>query len=122
MVTMQQSFLIVTFQGALIITDKCEGRTSTTFHATIKYYMLLFAGCNDDHIAPRYDQQRKYAKLGYGEYAGDGMYIAKGVYVAKGKYIEYAKDSMYIAKGSMASMPRRTHPSRKPQQASRQRR
>jgi hypothetical protein len=55
--------------------------------------MLLFAGCNNDHITPRNNQQREYAKVGYGEYAG------KGVHVAKGKYIEYAKDSVYVAKG-----------------------
>jgi hypothetical protein len=62
-------------------------------HATIKYYMLLFAGCNNDHIAPCYDQQCKYAKVEYGNYAGDGVYITKG------NYIEYTKDSVYVAKG-----------------------
>jgi hypothetical protein len=53
---------------------------------------LSFAGCNNDHIAPCYDQQRKYAKAGFGKYVG------KGVYVAKGKYIEYAKDGVCVAK------------------------
>jgi hypothetical protein len=54
--------------------------------------MLSCAGCDDDHIAPRNNQQHKYAEVEYGEYAKDGVYIAKGVYVAKGNYIEYAED------------------------------
>ncbi len=62
-------------------------------------FMLSFVGCNDNHIAPCDNEQHKYAKVGYSEYAGDGMYITKGMYVAKGKYSAYAKDSMYVAKG-----------------------
>jgi hypothetical protein len=62
-------------------------------------FMLLCAGCDDDHIAPRDDQRCKYAEVDYGEYAEDGMHIAKGMYVAKGKYIEYAKDVVYVAEG-----------------------
>ncbi len=48
---------------------------------------------------PCYDQQCKYAKVGYGEYTADGVYIAKSVYVSKGKYIEYTMDGVYVAKG-----------------------
>jgi hypothetical protein len=61
--------------------------------------MLLFAGCDDDHIAPHDNQRCKYAEVEYGKYAKDSMYIAKSMYVTKGKYIEYAKDSVYHAKG-----------------------
>jgi hypothetical protein len=61
--------------------------------------MLLFAGCNDDHIPPRYDQQCKYAESRYGKYARDGVCVARGVYIAKCKYIEYAKDGMYVTEG-----------------------
>ncbi len=56
-------------------------------------FMLLFAGCNDDHILQCKDQRHKYADVKHGKYAGDGMYVAKG------KYSEYAKDSVDIAKG-----------------------
>jgi hypothetical protein len=76
-----------------------QGKDECDSHATIKYYMLLFAGCNDDHIVPRYVQQQEYAKGGYGEYTRDGVYVARGMYVAKGKYIEYTEDGVYIAKG-----------------------
>ncbi len=62
-------------------------------------FVLSCAGFDDDHIAPRDDQRRKYAEVEYGEYAEDGMYIAKGMYVAKGKYIEYAEDVVYVAEG-----------------------
>jgi hypothetical protein len=62
-------------------------------------FMLLFAGCDDDHTVPCNDQHCKYAEVELGEYAKDGMYIAKGMDVAKGKYIDYTKDFMYVAKG-----------------------
>jgi hypothetical protein len=42
----------------------------------MKYYMLLFAGCNDDHITPRYDQQRKYTKVGFSKDVEKGVYVA----------------------------------------------
>jgi hypothetical protein len=61
--------------------------------------MLLFAGCNDNHTAPRNNQRHKHAKVEYNEYAKDDVYIAKSMYVAKGKYIEYAKDGVYVAEG-----------------------
>ncbi len=64
-----------------------------------KTFMLLCPGCDDDHIAPRDDWQRKYAEVEYDEYAKDCMYIAKGMYVAKDKYIEYAEDIVYVADG-----------------------
>jgi hypothetical protein len=76
-----------------------QGKDEYNSHVTIRIYMLSFAECNDDCIAPRNDQQRKYAEVEYGKYAEDGVYIVKGEYVAKGKYIEYAKDVTYIAKG-----------------------
>jgi hypothetical protein len=79
-------------------TDNNKGNKYDS-HATIKYNMLLFAGCNDNHIAPSYDQLHEYTKVGYGKYTGDGVYLAKGVYVPKGKYIEYAEDGLYVAKG-----------------------
>jgi hypothetical protein len=37
--------------------------------------MLLFAGCDDDHIMQHDNQRRKYAKVKHDEYAGDGMYV-----------------------------------------------
>jgi hypothetical protein len=58
-----------------------QGKDKCNSHATIKYYMLSFAGCNNDHIAPCYDQLHEYAKGGYGKYAGDGVYITKGKYI-----------------------------------------
>ncbi len=61
--------------------------------------MLLFAGCNDNHITPRYDQHHEYTKFKYGEYTKVGVYIAKGIYVAKDKYIEYANDGAYVTEG-----------------------
>jgi hypothetical protein len=68
-------------------------------------FMLLFAGCDDDHTTPCDNQRHKYAEVEYGKYAKDdmyakdGVYIAKGMYVIKGKYIEYAKVGIYVAKG-----------------------
>jgi hypothetical protein len=43
-------------------------------HATIKYYMLSFAGCSNNHITQRYDKQHEYAKVKYDKYVGKGMY------------------------------------------------
>jgi hypothetical protein len=54
--TMQQSFLYVILQGAM--TKKGKGRTKQ-LPPNIKNFMLSFAGCGDDHIAPCYDQQRE---------------------------------------------------------------
>jgi hypothetical protein len=62
-------------------------------------FMLLFAGCNNDHTAPCNNQWGKHAEVEFGEYAKDRVYIAKGMYIAKGKYIKYAKDVVYVAKG-----------------------
>jgi hypothetical protein len=71
-------------------------------------FMLLFAGCDDDHTAPHDDQRRKYAKVEYGEYAEDGIYIAKGKYIecaedgvydAEGRYGEYAKEAASVEEG-----------------------
>jgi hypothetical protein len=76
-----------------------QGKNVYNSHATIKYNMLSFTGCNDNHIAPCYNQQHKYAKVGYVEYTRDGVYVAGGMYIAKGKYIEYAKDGVYVAEG-----------------------
>jgi hypothetical protein len=70
-----------------------QGKNKCNSHATIKYYMLSFGGCNDYHIAPRYDKQCKYAEFKYGKYVG------KGVYVAYVKYSEYAGESVYSAEG-----------------------
>jgi hypothetical protein len=64
--------------------------------------MLLFAGCNDDCIAPCNNQRCKHTKVKYGKYTGDGVYTAKGMYVAKGKNSKYTKDSMYVAKDENA--------------------
>jgi hypothetical protein len=75
-----------------------QGKNEYYSHATIKYYMLSFAGCNDNYIAPCYDQQCKYAEVGDGKYPRDGVYTTRGVYIA-GKYIKYAKDVMYVAEG-----------------------
>jgi hypothetical protein len=74
MSTMQQSFFIVILQGATTMTDKCKGR-AISLPGNNQIFMLSFAGCNDYHIAPRYDQQRKYAKVEFGEYAGKGVYV-----------------------------------------------
>ncbi len=52
-----------------------QGKNVYNSHATIKYIMLLFARCNDNHIAPCYNQQRKYAEFGFGKYIRKGMYI-----------------------------------------------
>jgi hypothetical protein len=41
--------------------------------------MLPFAGCNNDNIAQCNDQWRKYDKVGYDKYTGDGVYVAKGM-------------------------------------------
>jgi hypothetical protein len=48
-------------------------------------FMLLFAGCNNDHTAPCNNKWWKYAKGEYSKYAKDGMYSAKGEYSKKSK-------------------------------------
>jgi hypothetical protein len=60
--TMQQSFCIVVSQKATTITDKCEGRIKQ-LPCNNHIFMLLFTGCNDNHIAPGYAQQHKYVKV-----------------------------------------------------------
>ncbi len=40
-----------------------QGKDKYNSHITIRIYMLLFAECNNDHIAPHDNQQRKYAKV-----------------------------------------------------------
>jgi hypothetical protein len=64
---MRQSFFYVVLRGATTKKDKGEGRTKQ-LQCNIQICMLLFAGCNDDHIPPRNDQQHKYAKVEYGKY------------------------------------------------------
>jgi hypothetical protein len=67
---MQQSFFIVISQRAATITDKYKGRTKQPPRNN-QIFMLLFAGCNDDHIVPHNDQ-----KVGYAKYTGKGVNVA----------------------------------------------
>jgi hypothetical protein len=71
-------------------------------------FILLFAGCVDNHIVPHDDQRSQYAKVEYGKYAKGGVYIGKGeyseyakdgVYVSKGKYAKYAEEAMFAKEG-----------------------
>jgi hypothetical protein len=101
MLTTQQSFFYVVLQGAMTIKDLGKGRMNTT-PTQQSFFMLSFAGCNNDHIVPRSDQQCEYAEVKYGKNAGYVVYIIKGMYVAMSEYREYAKDSVYIAEGQSA--------------------
>jgi hypothetical protein len=85
MSTTQQSFAlyVVLRKGATVMKKAREEQLRLPHHN--QTFMLSCAGCDDDHIASRNDQRRKYAEVKYGEYAKDGVYIAKGMYFAKGK-------------------------------------
>jgi hypothetical protein len=61
-------------------TDECEGRTYR-LPRNNQSFMLSFAECDDDHTAPRDDQQQ-YAEVEYGEYAEDGVYVAESEHSA----------------------------------------
>ncbi len=55
--------------------------------------MLLIAGCDDGHIAPRDKQKREYNK------GKSSVYAEVGLYSAKGEYSKNAKVDAFIKEG-----------------------
>ncbi len=96
-------------------TRQMQGKNECDSHATIKYYMLLFAGCDDGHIAPRYEQQRKYTKVGYSKDAEDNTQVRprRRVRCQKASTASTLKTAWTSPKASTARTPRRMHPSRR---------
>ncbi len=41
-------------------------------------FMLLFAGCNNNHVMPRDDQRCKYTKVEYGKITKEAVFIEEG--------------------------------------------
>jgi hypothetical protein len=72
---MQQSFPYILLQGETTIKDEGKGRTKQLPHSN-QIFMLLIAGCNDDHITPCNKQQHTYAEVGYGKYPKDGTQVS----------------------------------------------
>ncbi len=103
----QQSFFIVILQGATTITDECKGRTKW-LPCNNQIFMLSITGCNDDHIAPRNKQQRKYAEVGYGKYAKDGTGVLLRQHVwCQGRVWWVPKEAAFVKEGKDESLATR---------------